>query len=364
MFKSFFGDRYLLLLFLLAFSLRLFALNEVWIEQHYTFGLYPLVSKTMRALLGWVPFSIGDVLYILAFLWVIRKVWKLVLLLKMKRTKEYLTWMLLRKYIKLFLLIYVVFMAFWGLNYYRQGIPAQLGLRVKSYSVQDLFDVTIVLQQRLNKYAEKIDSLQRLTLNKNRLLFQKGKEAYGFVNQSYSFLSYANPSIKPSLFTPVGQFIGFTGYYNPFTAEAQLKTDIPVFLKPFVVTHEMAHQLGYAKENEASFVAYLACKSSTDLDFLYSAYFELYRDAIIECRRTQNNELSETIGKNIHPRVRYDAHDLQAYLLRNQNFIEPFMTGVYDRYLKLNNQPKGKATYDEVIAYLIAYMKKYGKESL
>ena len=67
---------------------------------------------------------------------------------------------------------------------------------------------------------------------------------------------------------------------------------------------------------------------------------------------------AQALGKPVLPM----AHP--AYLLRNQNFIEPFMTRLYDRYLKLNNQPKGKATYDEVIAYLIAYMKKYGKDSI
>jgi hypothetical protein len=364
MLKSLFRDPYLILLLSLAFLLRLFALNEAWVERYYTFGLYPLLSKALRTLLGWIPFSLGDVLYVLAFVWVVRKAWKLVLLLKRQRTKEYLSWMLLRKYLKLALLVYVVFMTFWGLNYYRQGVPEQLALHVAPYSVQDLFAATLVLQQRLNFYAERIDSLQRVQLNQNALLFRQGRDAYGLAKQQHLFLHYSFPSIKPSVFTPVGQFVGFTGYYNPFTGEAQLKTDVPVFLKPFVVTHEIAHQLGYAKENEASFVAYLSCKASGDINFLYSAYFELYRDDMAECRRTPNKELTESIRKNVHPRVRADAHHLQAYLLRNQNFIEPLMTGVYDRYLKLNNQPKGRATYDEVIAYLIAYMKKYGREAI
>src|ERR1043165_8801201 len=151
---------------------------------------------------------------------------------------------------------------------------------------------------------------------------------------------------------------------HPCSAEAQIKTTIPVFLRPFVITHEMAHQLGYAKENEANFVAYLTCKASADINFPYSAYFEIYRDAIFECRLTPNKELTLALSRNIHPRVRGDIRDLRLYLLRERNFIEPFMTGMYDKYLKLNNQPKGKATYNEVIAYLIAYMKKFGKEAI
>ena len=364
MFKSLFRDRFLLLLFFIAILIRLFSFNESWVEQYYTFGFYPVISKTLRILFGWIPISIGDLVYIGAFIWLLLKTWKVVKLLKARKAGSYLSWDLFRKYLKLGLLVYIVFSLFWGLNYFRQGIEKQLGLELKPYSVEDLFTLTTILQQRLNSYAEKVDSVQRLQYNQNRFVFGKGRMAYQQVETAFPYLAYGGASIKPSLFTPVGHWFGFTGYYNPFSAEAQLKTTIPVFLKPFVVTHEIAHQLGYAKENEASFVAYLACKNSTDSNILYSVYFEMYRDALFECWLTPNKELTDAISKNIHPRVKWDIRDLRLYLLRNQNFIEPFMSGAYDRYLKLNNQPKGKATYNEVIAYLIAYMKKFGKESV
>lgn len=364
MFRALFRDRFLIFLLSMAILLRLFSINDSWVEHWYTFGLYPVVSGALRVAFGWVPFSVGDVLYILTILWILVKFGKMMVLLTRKQLKTYASWNLLRKYVKLALIVYLVFSVFWGLNYFRKGIPAQLGLKVEPYSVAELFDLTVVLQQRLNRYAEAVDSLQRLRYNQNEYLFQKGVEAYRQATFGFPFLAYRHPSIKASLFTPVGQYIGFTGYYNPFTGEAQLKTDIPVFIKPYVVTHEIAHQLGYAKENEANFVAYLTCKKSTDIYLNYSAYFELYRDAIYECRRTPNEALTETLRQNIHPRVRYDVYELRQYLLRNRNFIEPLMTGVYDRYLKLNNQPKGKATYDEVIAYLVAYMKKFGRDAI
>lgn len=364
MFKALFRDRYLVLLLLAAVGIRLYALNSHWVEQYYSLGLYPFVASALRSLFGWLPFSIGDLLYMLSFVWVVWKTWGLVQWIRHRQPRSYLSWMLLRKYLKLSLLIYIVFSLFWGLNYYRQGIAAQLNLRLETYSVEDLFTLTLVLQQRLNSQAEKVDSLKRIRYTENRPLFQKGAETFRAAAETYPFFSYPKASLKPSLFTPVGHLIGFTGYYNPFSGEAQLKTSIPVFLKPFVVLHEIAHQQGYARENEASFVAYLASKASADEDFLYSVYFELYRDAIYECRMTPNQELTESIRKNIHPRVKADIRDLQLYLLRHQNFVEPFMSDVYDRYLKLNNQPKGKATYNEVIAYLVAYMKKFGTAAL
>ena len=364
MLKSLFRDRHLLFLLALAVLLRVFSLREDWVEAYYSLGVYPVIAKTLRTLLGWVPFSIGDLLYAGAFLWLIIKIWKLLKLVRRGKANEHFSWMLFRKYLKLSLLVYLVFSLFWGLNYFRQGIAKQVGIELKPYSVEDLFALTTILQQRLNSYAEQIDSVKRLQYNDNRVLFAQGGRVYQGIEKMFPYLIYSGYSIKPSLFTPIGHWFGFTGYYNPFSAEAQLKTSIPVFLKPFVVTHEIAHQLGYAKENEASFVAYLACKNSSDINFLYSVYFEMYRDALFECRLTPNKELTETIRKNVHERVKWDILDLRSYLLNNQNFIEPFMSGAYDRYLKLNNQPKGKATYNEVIAYLVAYMKKFGKGSI
>lgn len=364
MFKTLLKDHSFLLLLFAALLIKLFSLNAAWVETYYTFGLYPIISKTLRTLLGWVPFSVGDVVYMAAFVWLVLKTWKLLMLLKRRQAKTYLSWVLLRKYLKLGLLVYLVFSLFWGLNYDRQGIEKQLDLKLATYSVDDLFTLTAVLQQRLNFYAERTDSLARLRYNENDFLFAKGAEAYQTAKAKYPFLTYSPASIKPSIFTPVGHWFGFTGYYNPFSAEAQLKTSIPVFAKPFVVAHEIAHQIGYAKENEASFVAYLTAKNSADISFIYSTYFELYRDAVFQCMLTPTKTLTETLRKNIHPQVRRDLEELRIYLARNKNFIEPFMSGAYDKYLRLNNQPKGKATYDEVIAYLIAYMKKYGAAAI
>jgi hypothetical protein len=364
MFKSLRRHWQLVLYLLAAILIKLISLNEAWVENYYSNGIYLSVSKALRAILGWIPFSIGDVVYVAAGIWLAVKVWKAVLLLKRKKANEYLSWLLLLKYLKLALLIYIVFTIFWGLNYYRQGISRQIEITVEPYSVTDLFTLTTVLQQRLNSYAGKIDSVGRLRYNNNRVLFDSSIVAYKNMERQYPFLQYTYPSQKSSLFTPVGKYFGFTGYYNPFSGEAQLKSSIPVFLKPFVITHEIAHQLGYAKENEASFVAYLTCKASGNADFLYSAYFEVYRDALFDCIKTGDTVFVNNLRKGASARVKHDIYDLRLYLTRNKNFIEPLMSGAYDRYLKLNNQPHGKATYNEVIAYLIAYLKKFGKEAI
>ena len=363
MFKSILRDRLLISLFTLSVLIKFFSLNAAWVERYYTFGIYPFIAAALRILFGWIPFSIGDLLYLAASIYLVLKAWKLIRLLAKRQVKEYLSWILFRKYLKLVLWIYLIFNIFWGLNYNRQGIEFQFGLKMDKYTPADLYELTSALQKKLNGYAHQVDPLNRLTLNNNTTLFNEGIAAYKKVSAQYSFLTYRKPSIKPSFFTHVGHYFRFTGYYNPFTGEAQLKTTVPEFIKPFIVCHEIGHQLGYAKENEANFSSFLAGRVSDHAEFRYSVYWDMYTYAmrdLLMYNRPCYIELKETE----HKQVKNDIRAYREYLLKNRNLVEPVMTNMYDRYLRMNNQPLGKESYNEVVAWLMAYMKKYGKEAL
>ncbi|HJW17798.1 MAG TPA: DUF3810 family protein, partial [Flavisolibacter sp.] len=100
MLKSLLRDRKLLLLLFLAIVIKLFSLNEAWVEKYYTYGFYPFISRLLRTLFGWLPVSIGDLAYLAAFIWLVYKAWKLIRLLAKKQLKEYLSRVLLKKYIR------------------------------------------------------------------------------------------------------------------------------------------------------------------------------------------------------------------------------------------------------------------------
>lgn len=363
MFKFALTDRKFIFLLGFALSLKLFSLKESWVEQYYTYGLYPFISKSLRVLTGWITFSIGDLAYAGAGLYLMIVLFKALRLAFAKKVKTVLDWNLFFRIIKIALSIYIVFNAFWGLNYNRQGIAYQLGLNVESYTEEDLGQILAILQQRLCYYGERTDSIERIRLKEQEKLFEEGVKTYASIRNAMPFLSYDYPSLKASLYSPLGHYFGFTGYYNPFTSEAQLKTSIPVFLKPFVVCHEIGHQVGYAKENEANFVSFLACRQSENIEFRYSAYFEMYLYSLRELMR-KDRRGGALLFMTAHPQVQKDYASFMAYLQRTDNKIEPYISQFYDRYLKLNNQPKGKATYNEVVAWLITYMKKYGAEAI
>ena len=349
--------RTLVVLFVLALIIKFVALKPAWVESLYSTGIYPVISKLLRFVLGWIPFSIGDILYVAAGAWFVWKAVKYFSLLVKRKIREYLTWILLVKLIKLVLWIYIVFNLFWGLNYDREGIAGQLHLVKQPYDTVIVKKLAMKLSLQLNAVAGRVDSVDRLRFNKNTALFAQARQDYKEAATRFPFINYSPASIKPSLYGTMGKYFGYTGYYNPFTGEGQLKTSIPVFIKPFVINHEIAHQLGYAKENEASFVSYLVCTSSKEPSVQYSAYFEMFDYAMAELRFVRDTAFTKTIITSLHPRVKQDIRELRAYRINTDNVVAPVMGEAYERYLKLNNQPEGHRSYNEVIGWLVAYLK-------
>lgn len=342
----------------LAVLLKLFTLQAGWVERGYTYGVYPFLSHGMRLLTGWLLFSLGDVLYFAVGIFLIRAVWRGISAMRtdgFKKTAPGFLYTLIRA----LLVVYLLFNVLWGLNYDRRGIAYQLDLQVSRYDLQDAVQLTVALQARLNAVAAQVDTIKREQLNNTNKLFQKAIAVYSDAALKFPYLQYSHPSIKPSLYSSVGHYFGFTGYYNPFSGEAHIKTSIPVFLKPFVTTHEIAHQLGYAKENEANFVAFLASKQTSDVDVLYSMYYNLYAYAVRDVYG-RDTAVAMSFKKSLHPQVTRDNEIFKAYLVSTENGVEPFISRFYDQYLKWNNQKSGVQTYNQVVALLIAYGKKYG----
>lgn len=357
-------DRVLTALILLTVLIKIFSLQPKWVEKAYSTGFFVYSSRFLRLLFGWLPFSFGDLLYLAAGIFLLVKFVKFFRLLLQRKLKDRLALPVALKYLRIGFAVYLLFNLCWGLNYNRPGIAYQLGLRPSAYTGEDLLQLTTVLHKRLNEHAARIDTAGRSRWEDHETLFRAGQAAYEQASKQYPFLSYPFPSVKPSLYSHLGHYFGFTGYINPFTNEAQVKTTQPVFRQLFILNHEIAHQLGYAREDEASFVSFLACRRHPEVDFRYSMYYDLFQAANGGLILEGYVQDFMRFRKSLHPRVLADRQILIEFYRGKENKIEPFMSEFYDQYLRMNEQPKGKQTYDEVVALLIAYMKKYGEESL
>jgi Protein of unknown function (DUF3810) len=340
-----------------AITIKIAAFFPAFIETYYSNGLYLLISRFQRLLLGWLPFSAGDILYAILFLYLLRVILKTIKSIAKKRTtKEY--WLkALKKTGFAIIFIYVAFNLLWGLNYNRLGHGYQLQLTQAPYSTEDLEQLTRLMIIRLSTFSVAAATPPNYWTKKN--LFKEASNSYKLAAKQYPQLDYPVTAVKPSLFSYLGNYLGYTGYYNPFTGEAQVNTTVPQFVQPFTTCHEIGHQLGYAKENEANFAGYLTAKKSTDTAFLYSLYFDLYSYAIRELY-SRDSVMARTIHTSIPAKAKADFKALQLFYEKHQNPIEPVIKYLYTNYLRANEQPSGMQSYSEVTALLIAYYKKNG----
>ena len=89
----------------------------------------------------------------------------------------------------------------------------------------------------------------------------------------------------------------------------------------------------------------------------------MYNYAVGEVFR-RDTALAKAYQQRAHMRVLKDQKEFRDFYRRYKNPIEPIVMWGYGHFLRANNQPAGKRSYNEVVAWLIAYYKKFGVEAL
>jgi hypothetical protein len=321
-----------------------------FIENYYSNGFYPIISKIFRYALGWIPFSFGDLIYAFSIVFLIR--W----FIKNRRRiiKDTKNWL-----VDVFAAISVIYFAFhllWGMNYYRQPLHENLNFG-SEYTTKQLLNVTkhlIVKSNAAHLRLSKNDSTKiEFPYSKTDIL-KKVPLGYDQLKKKYPHLAYNPKSIKKSLFSIPLTYMGFSGYLNPLTNEAQADALIPSFKFPTTASHEVAHQLGYAAENEANFIGFLAAINHKDLYFQYSGHTFGLRHCLIEIYK-RDPEIYEELRQTINPGILKNYQEVQDFWNSYQNPTEPFFKFTYNNFLKANNQKDGMESYSYVIALIVHY---------
>jgi hypothetical protein len=344
-----------------AVGIKIFSFFPDAVEKYYANGLYPFLARLLRFAFGWIPFSLGDIFYGILAVYALMSVVRFIKKGFQRRVNRQYLFYCAQRIVSFFLWTYVIFNFLWGLNYDRRGIAAQLHLESRPYTEDELKNLLSAIIFRMNDLDSASRQMRKSLLEK-KILFRESAGAYRQYAANNDLFYYRTPSVKPSLYSYLGNYFGFSGYYNPFTGEAQVNTTVPVFVQPFTTCHEIGHQLGYAKEEEANFAGYLAAKSSPNAAFRYSVYLDLYLYAGNEL---YNRDSASYIPyrESLKPDVRQDLRDLKTFYKKYENPFEPIIRKMYGRYLKANSQPQGMNSYDEVVGLAIAYYQKFGREA-
>ncbi|MCK5814405.1 MAG: DUF3810 domain-containing protein [Flavobacteriaceae bacterium] len=331
------------------FAVQILSNIPAFIEEYYSTGLFPITVKFQRILLGWIPFSIGDVLYVIAVYLIIKSIVNAIRKRKIGILRITAT----------ISIVYFVFQLSWGLNYLREPIHKTFNISELNYTTEELNVFTLKLVETINKTQFEItqnDSLKVSVPYTRKEIYTKVNVGYNKLSQLYPELIYKNESIKHSLLSYPLSYMGFSGYINPFTGEAQVNSLNPLVTYPSTSCHEVAHQLGFAAENEANFIGFLTAINNDDIYFQYSGYYMALRYALNELY-IRDKEKYKFALKELNKGVLINMKETQEYWQQFQNPLEPYFKSIFNQYLKANKLTEGIKNYNLMLGLLINYEK-------
>lgn len=338
--------------------LGIFLLLLVWlarnapegVEQFYSRGFYPAYSYLPKLLFGWVPFSVGDLVYVGLLLLLLILLGDALFAFLQRRWRT--GWRRLGCGLAVLTGLYLFFHIAWALNYYRVPLKDQFGLSTDTVLLEDHL---AVLQQHIDKANSLRARIDRAAYSRD----QATREIERLMQlESYSgILSQTQTRVKAPILGAWISYFGVAGYFNPFTGEAHVNRDMPLPGFPFTVAHELAHQMGLGLEDECNFIAFIRLKDHSDPWFAYSAYFESVNYLLRSLYWVDVDQFKE-YRDQLSEQVQQDLRAEQRYWQQYTGWINDWTSLFYDQYLKHNNQLEGMARYGMVSRLIIAWEKK------
>jgi hypothetical protein len=350
-------QKYILPLFLFVqiIVLQVIPFFPVYVERYYSNGLYPYIALFSRTIFGSIPFSVGDFIYFILIFFIVRWLW-------IKRKTWKLDWRNNAIHILSFASIfYFMFHLLWAMNYYRQPLFEKMAIK-REYSDEQLLHFTKKLIAKTNAIQSQIakhDSAKVVFPYSQKKIFQMNLNGYNNLADSYPFFSYAHLSVKKSLISLPLTYMGFAGYLNPFTNEAQVNYLGPKYNSPTTTCHEMAHQLGFASESECNFIGFLASVKNDNLYFQYSGYSFALRYCLGNWQM-RNRPIFDQLLKTIHPGILKNYQESKDFRAEYETVLQNGFHLFYDNFLKLNQQKEGIESYSKFINLMVNY---YGKNN-
>jgi len=323
---------------LLVLALGIWAPGVV--EQVYSRGLYAFFSPLVSRFVALIPFPLAPLLLVLGLAAVVGaffvhpKAWMGVL----AALSVLIAWFILG----------------WGLNYQRLSWADNVGWTVRGGTVPDLGNLAKTLALRagvLREQAWKDGPPDWVKLVKDI------PRAYERASVRWPLLEGRYPGPKAAPGNELFSWMGIAGIYLPFTGEPLVNMGPGGWTLPFTAAHESAHLHGWAREDEANFLAFLVLEDCGDPRLEYSAFSMalLYVAEALQAQEPAGAALWQKIAQTLPPHVVEDWKAYFAYWDRFKGPVQKAALAVNDAYLKAQGQADGVKSYGRMVDLLLAW---------
>ncbi|MCI9405389.1 MAG: DUF3810 domain-containing protein [Oscillospiraceae bacterium] len=241
------------------------------------------------------------------------------------------------------------------INYGRIPFGETAGYSLCDSSVSELAALCEELAAQANEFAAQIPTEPSGCLSLEGVNIRKqAKQAMAKLGEQYPSLSGYYPNPKPVAFSWGMSHLRLTGMFSPFTIEANYNRNIPDYEIPYTVCHELAHLKGWIREDEAGFIAYLACRGSDDPALRYSGTLNALSYAMNALYGAGWQDSYWRIYESLPEKAKADYRFSNAYWKQFETKVAEVSTSLNDGYLKANAQTDGVQSYGRMVDLLLA----------
>ncbi len=257
-------------------------------------------------------------------------------------------------------LIYTLFVFTFAAGYHASSLDEKLDLADEPVSAEQLERTAGILARRAEETLDEITFLYggaSVMPYGYDELSEKLMEAYDRVTEEYSFIQKLDSRVKPLSVSPVMTYTHISGVYTMFTGEANLNINYPDYVIAYTAAHELAHQRGIARENEANFVAFLVCIASDDPYIRYSGYLNMY-EYVSSALYSASRERYTSVVQSLDLRMRYEMIAYNEFFKPyRKTVVSEVSDAVNNTYLVLQGT-EGTKSYGMVVDLAVAYFAK------
>lgn len=321
------------------------------------------VSISVRFLLSRIthilPFSLFELLVILSPIILVLVVSK-----ALKRARSHTD--MIRGVITIFAVVSLVFTSYiftLGIGYHTTPLADKIDVEERTeLTAEELYYTLSKVVEGVNSssFALRIENGESTMPYSKKEMSRRLIEAYDNMNERYSLVVNYTSRVKPVYFSTVMSDLGISGIYSFFTGEANVNVEYPDYCLPFTAAHELAHQRGICRENEANFVAFLVCISSDDEYIRYSGYLNMY-EYLASALYKSDRELYYDAVKKLPTMAISDIKAANAvYEKHKDSPLGKINDRLNDAYLKANGT-EGVVSYGYVVRLAVGYYQKEGE---
>lgn len=356
-------NRFLLGIYILVVMIHLLSLCSAGFSDRVRGGVFQITQYIQGHISSLFPFSLGEVLLCLAVLLAAGAVlFSCALLVKkaVKAGKRYFAVLLWITGIVSVIMSINCFALYHCSSFQENYMPG----REREYTVQELALVRDYVVVQCNRLAQEMERDEAGNIIYENDMRQRGIAEMKRLGEKYPLLSGYYPTPKALAFSGFFSQQYMMGYYFPFSMEANYNDMMYIANTPVTICHELSHVKGFIYEDDANFIAYLACISSEDAFFCYSGYLSVL-DYL-------NRDLYESLGKSSEAYMTYEKcsslveHDnvflteeawaeVERKAVLDTETVRQASKAFLETNLQVNGVEEGLASYGKVVEQLLAY---------